>query len=122
MSVASIIEKQRWWQRKRKRTPVSAGETNDIQVRFMGDLPSIVGCRDMTVNLSPDNNVGDLLASLSESFGPAFTQRVFSGPNKLEHTVVIFVNGKNIDRHGGFAVRLGDGDVEVVMLPMFGGG
>ena len=76
----------------------------------------------MTVNLLPDNTVGDLLASLSQSFGPAFTQRVFSGPNKLEHTVVIFVNGENIDGHGGFAARLGDGDVEVVMLPMFGGG
>jgi molybdopterin converting factor small subunit len=96
--------------------------TVDVQVSFMGDLPSVVGRRDMTVTLPQDNTVGDLLASLSESFGTAFTHRVFSGPDKLEHTILVFVNGQNIKEHGGFAARLGDGDVEVVMLPMFGGG
>ena len=96
--------------------------TIDVQVRFMGDLPSVVGRRDMTVTLPRDNTVGDLMASLSESFGTAFTQRVFSGPDKLEHTIIIFVNGENIDGQGGFAARLGTGNVEVVMLPMFGGG
>ena len=96
--------------------------TIDVQVRFMGDLPSVVGCRDMTVTLPRDDTVGDLLASLSESFGTAFTRRVFSAPDKLQHTVIIFVNGENIDGHGGFAARLGEGHVEVVMLPMFGGG
>ncbi len=96
--------------------------TIDVQVRFMGDLPSVVGCRDLTVTLPRDNTVGDLLASLSESFGTAFTDRVFSAPDKLQHTVVIFVDGRNIDGHGGFATRLGEGRVEVVMLPIFGGG
>ncbi len=96
--------------------------TIDVQVTFMGDLPSVVGRRDMTVTLPRDNTVGDLMASLSESFGTAFTDRVFSGPDKLEHTIFVFVNGEHIDGHGGFAARLGEGDVEVVMLPMFGGG
>ncbi len=94
----------------------------DIQVRFMGDLPSVVGRRDMTVSLPSDNTIGDLLASLSRSFGTAFSHRVFAGPDKLEHTVLVFVNGENINGQGGFAARLGAGNVEVIMLPMFGGG
>ncbi len=94
----------------------------DVQVRFMGDLPSVVGRRDMTMSLPRDNTIGDLLASLSQQFGTAFSHRVFAGPDKLEHTVLIFVNGENINGHGGFAAGLGAGNVEVIMLPMFGGG
>ena len=99
-----------------------AGSTVDVLVRFIGDLPSIVGQRDVTVTLPEGKTVGDLLASLSARFGDAFTDRVFSGPAKLQHTMVVFVNGQNIKDRGGFAVKLGTGDVEVVMLPMFGGG
>ena len=94
----------------------------DVQVRFMGDLPAVVGRREVMVSLSEGETVGDLLGFLSERFGKAFTDRVFSGPGKLQHTMVIFVNGENIDKRGGFAVKLGTGAVEVVMLPMFGGG
>ncbi len=111
-----------WWRRIRSKAKTSQQPIIDVQVRFMGDLPSVVGRRDMTVTLPRDNTVGDLLASLSESFGTAFTHRVFSRPDKLEHTIVVFVNGENIDRHGGLSACLGEGNVEVVMLPMFGGG
>ncbi len=111
-----------WWRRIRGKATTPKEPVIDVQVRFMGDLPSVVGRRDMIVTLPRDNTVGDLLASLSKSFGAAFTSRVFARPDKLEHTVVVFVNGENIDGHGGFATRLGEGDVEVVMLPMFGGG
>lgn len=88
----------------------------------MGDLPVIVGQRNLTVAMPEDGTIGGLLAALSESLGDAFTSRVFSGPNKLQHTMLVFVNGENIADCGGFAAKLGDGDVELVMLPMFGGG
>ena len=88
----------------------------------MGDLPALIGRRNLTVNLPEGSTVGDLLASFSKSYGDAFTHRVFSGPSALHHYIVIFVNGQNIKELGGIAARLGDSDVEVVMLPMFEGG
>ena len=35
---------------------------------------------------------------------------------------VVFVDGENIKDRGGLAATLGTGDVEVIMLPMLGGG
>jgi molybdopterin synthase sulfur carrier subunit len=93
-----------------------------VRVRFMGDLIAVVGRRTLEVDLPAGCTVGDLLASLSESYGEAFTSRVFAGPAKLEHTILVFVDGESIEEQDGLATKLKDGEVEVIMLPMFGGG
>jgi hypothetical protein len=103
--------------------PMTAeGSTIDVPVRFMGDLPAIIGRRDLVVTLPEGSRVGDLLASLSASYGDDFTSRVFSGPAKLHHYMLVFVGGEDIKGLGGIAAGLCDGEVEVIMLPMFDGG
>lgn len=101
-----------------------AGEasTPDIRVTFMGELPSIVGQRSLQVALPQGATVSQLLASLSKTYGDNFRCRVFCAPEKLHHTMLIFVDGENIKERGGLAATLGTGDVEVIMLPMLGGG
>ena len=96
--------------------------TMDVRVKFMGDLPAVLGRRNLVVNLPEGSTVGDLLAFLSKSYGEPFVCRVFSSPGTLHHYMVLFLNGRNIKEVGGFAARLGDSEVEVVMLPMFEGG
>ena len=96
--------------------------TMDVRVRFMGDLPAVTGQRETMVTLHDGNTVGDLLACLSKRYGNAFASRVFSGPAKLHHTILIFVNGENIKGLGSLTAELADSEVEVIMLPMFGGG
>lgn len=96
--------------------------TITVRVKFMGDLPSITGQRSLRVTLPQGGTVADLFASLSGSYGSDFTRRVFSGPARLRHTMLVFVDGENIKQRGGLAARLGDSEVEVIMLPMFGGG
>ena len=105
-------------------TETLAGETltRDIRVRFMGDLPAITGTRDLHLTVPGESTVGGLFETLSELYGEAFTSRVFAGPAELQHTVLVFVDGEDIKEQDGFATRLGDGGVEVIMLPMFGGG
>jgi molybdopterin converting factor small subunit len=93
-----------------------------IRVKFMGDLPAVTGQRQIEVELPKGSNLGDLLAWLSNTYGEAFVSRVFSGPAKLEHTVLLFVDGENVKGPESFDVKLGDSEVDVVMLPMFGGG
>ena len=90
-------------------------------VKFMGDLVQIASRRELDVALSPDGTVGDLLAVMSEMFGAAFTDRVFCASGKLQHTVLIFVDEEDIKYRGGLTARIGAG-VEILMLPMFGGG
>lgn len=98
------------------------GSTIDVPVRFMGDLPAVIGRRHVVVTLPEGSRVGDLLASLSASYGDDFTSRVFAAPAKLHHTMLVFVDGENIKGQGGIAADLCDGEVEVIMLPMFDGG
>ncbi len=93
-----------------------------VDVRFMGDLPAVVGRRKLQVDLPAGCTVGDLLSSLSERYGEAFRTRVFAGPGELHHYMLVFVGGENIVDQDRMATKLGNGEVEVIMLPMFGGG
>jgi len=101
---------------------VMDGSTIAVSVKFMGDLRALFRQRDLVVPLPKGSTVGDLLASLSSSYGEAFTCRVFSGSGKLHHYMLLFLNGENIKELGGLAARLEDSAVEIVMLPMFEGG
>lgn len=104
------------------KTNVSKQSTPAVRVTFMGELPSIVGQRSLQVDLPEGATVGELLESLSKAYGDKFTCRAFCAPGKLHHTMLIFVDGENIKQRGGLAATLGAGEVEVIMLPMFGGG
>lgn len=94
----------------------------EVSVSFMGELPAIVGGRSVCVTLPPDSTVRDLLAKLCTSYGETFACQIFSAPETLRQTMLVFVDGENIKGRGGLAAPLGAGQVEVIMLPMFGGG
>ena len=96
--------------------------TLSVRVAFMGELPSLVGRRNLQASLPQGATVADLLEFLSATYGDAFTCRVFCSSGILHHTMLIFVDGENIKERGGLAAKLGDSEVEVIMLPMFGGG
>ncbi len=93
-----------------------------VRVKFMGDLPSLIGQRELGVTLPEGATVGDLLESLSRTYGDAFTCWAFSSPGKLRHTMLIFVDGQNIKLRGGLGAQLGNSEVEVIMLPIIAGG
>jgi molybdopterin converting factor small subunit len=94
----------------------------DVRIKFMGDLPAVIGQRSLELELPAGNTVGDLFALLSERYGEAFTSRVFSRPAKLHHYMLVFVDGENIKDSGGLDAKLGNSQVDVVMLSMFVGG
>lgn len=93
-----------------------------VRVRFMGDLPSLIGQRDIVVTLPEGSTVADLMSDLSATYGDAFTARVFSSPTKLHHYVLLFVDGQNIKQLDDLATKLNNSTAEIIMLPMFGGG
>jgi hypothetical protein len=93
-----------------------------INVKFMGDLRALLRRGSLTVNLPRGSTVGDLFNSLSGDYGEPFASRVFTQSGALQHYVLVFLNGQNIKDVGGLAAGLGDGEVEIMMLPMFEGG
>ena len=93
-----------------------------VNVKFMGDLRALLRRRTVTVKLPQGSTVGDLFASLSGDYGEPFASRVFTQSGALQHYVLVFLNGQNIKDVGGLAAGLGEGEVEIMMLPMFEGG
>jgi len=93
-----------------------------VRMKFMGDLTTIIGQRNLELEMPAESTVRDLFASLSKTYGEAFTARVFSNPTKLHHYILIFIDGESIKGQGALDAKLGKGEVDVVMLPMFGGG
>lgn len=103
---------------------ISMAEEIGIRVRFMGDLRAVVQSADLRLSLPKGTRVGELLKSLAETYGDPFAKWLFNGSGALEHSILVFVNGENIQDIGGLSVGLGEqGDqVEIIMLPMFEGG
>ena len=93
-----------------------------VQVKFMGDLPAVIGQRSLELEMPAGSTVRGLLASLSKTYAEAFTARVFATPAKLHHYILVFVDGEHLTPRNTLDAPLGNGEVDVVMLPMFGGG
>ena len=95
-----------------------------IHVKFMGDLPALLGTRRLELALKPGATVSDLLDALTERYGDDFRNRVYCSPGVLRQAMVIFVAGVNINVRGGLSSPLteADGEVEVVRLPVIVGG
>jgi hypothetical protein len=93
-----------------------------VRIKFMGDLPAVIGQRCLEIAMPAGSTVRVLLASVSNTYGEAFAARVFSSPAKLHHYILIFVDGEHVATRRALDAQLGDGEVDVVMLPTFGGG
>jgi len=93
-----------------------------VRIKFMGDLRAIVGKQETTANVPQGSTVKDLLASLSDSYGERFRSRVLNPMGNLEHYVLVFLNGTNIREMSGLETILREGELELMMLPMFEGG
>ena len=94
-----------------------------IKVRFMGDLPAVVGGRDTMVSVPQGSTIGDLVTSLCDHYGEGLRCRVVSQSGTLHHDILIFLNGENIQEIGELEARLeGNSEMEIIMLPAFEGG
>ncbi len=94
-----------------------------IKVSFLGELRSIVKRREMEVTLTDGSTVRALMEYLRESFREAFDGRVFDENGNVYRHVSIFVDGKSLDKASGLDTRFdGNGEVDVLILPVFEGG
>lgn len=102
-------------------------ETTRVNVHLAGDLRGLIGERTLALELPNGSTVRDVFASLSSRYGEPFSARVFTNAGTLEHTIAVFVDGRNIQRHGGLETALTPDesaarDVEIFMLPIIEGG
>ena len=76
----------------------------------------------MEVAPSEATTVSDLLAFLSNQLGVAFNRLIYREDGDLYPHVSIFVNGKDFKSIAGLETRLEDGDIDILIVPVYGGG
>lgn len=101
--------------------------TTQVNVHLAGDLRGLIGERTLALELPNGSTVRDVFTSLSSRYGEPFSVRVFTNAGALEHTIAVFVDGRNIQRQGGLDTALrpdepAASDVEIFMLPIIEGG
>jgi len=62
------------------------------------------------------------LHGLSTKLGDGFSRLVFREDGELYPHVSIFVNGKDFKSLDGLETRLEDGDIDILIVPVYGGG
>ena len=93
-----------------------------VKVKFMGDIVSAFGKREIELPMPGGSNLDDLLKHLCNSYGETFSNSVFNAAGGLLPNLVVFVNGEDIKSLKGLETPISDGEVEVVVLPIFEGG
>lgn len=76
----------------------------------------------MQVSLAEGNTVEGLLKHLCQELGQPFAARLFDSDGSLYDHVAVFVNSKNIREEEGLKTMLTDGNVDVMILPVWDGG
>ncbi len=93
-----------------------------VKVNFLGEIRSVVKRRDVEVALEDGSTVNDLLDVLSRQLGDGFNRQVFAADGALFPHVSIFINGSDAKNLSGLETRLTGGEVDVLILPTYGGG
>jgi molybdopterin synthase sulfur carrier subunit len=88
-------------------------------VKYFADIRKLSGREQQQFNGAAPT-VRELLEALSDQHGAAFRQRVFEGGG-MSNTLIVFVNGSNVEHLAGIETTLGPDDV-VAIFPMVAGG
>jgi len=90
-------------------------------VKFFTALREIVGKKEEEFEFSKGTTIRELLKHLSESYGQAFKEYIYSERGRVKSHLEFLVNGKSITTMKGFETKLDDGD-KIAIIPPIGGG
>jgi molybdopterin synthase sulfur carrier subunit len=88
-------------------------------VKYFADIRQLSG-REQQRYDGAAPTIRELLRALSDQHGAAFRRRVLDGDG-ISSTLIVFVNGQNIEHLRGIETPLGPDDV-VAIFPMIAGG
>jgi len=90
-----------------------------VLIKYFADIRKLTGVEQQPWTKA-EPTLRSLLKDLAVQHGPAFEERMFKG-DRISSTVIIMVNGRNIEHLNGLETPLAPDDV-VVIFPMVAGG
>jgi hypothetical protein len=88
----------------------------------MGELKRWAGRGELDLELPPGSTIGELAGKLFSLCGDTFAQRALTTEGAFQPHVAIFIDGVQIGRLDGTKTVLSEGQVELMLLPMYEGG
>lgn len=93
-----------------------------VKVVLRGELRRLAGRREADLLLPARSTVRTLARELAAVCEPAFAERVLTKDGDLQSQVAVFLNGAQLPETRDGATYLTDGQVELMLVPMFEGG
>ena len=91
-----------------------------MKVRLFATLRSVVGAKEVEVDVEPGDSVRRVLERLAAAH-PALGERMLDGDGRLQSSVNVLVNGRNIKFLRGLNSTIRESD-RVALFPPVGGG
>lgn len=91
-----------------------------MRVRVFGTLRQFVGAKEIDLDLAPGDTIHHLVAKISVAY-PVLENKIVDGEGKLQGSINILVNGRNIRFLDDLDSVLQAGD-ELALFPAVGGG
>lgn len=91
-----------------------------IRVRFFGDLRKNIDKRWMTVEVTQDSTLLELISNIAKNLDSSLLDKLVE-KNAVRSEIRILVNGRNIIYLNKLDTKLSDGDI-VAIMPIAGGG
>lgn len=93
-----------------------------VKVLLMGELRRLAGRREADLRLPARSTIHTLARELGAVCDPAFAESVLTKDGHLQSHVAVFMNGAQLPEPRDGATYLGDGQVELMLVPMYEGG
>lgn len=93
-----------------------------VKVVLLGELRRLAGRREADLLLPARSTVHTLARELGAVCEPAFAERVLTQDGDLQSHVAVFLNGAQLPETRDGATYLADGQVELMLVPMYEGG
>ncbi|MEM3553106.1 MAG: ubiquitin-like small modifier protein 1 [Candidatus Bathyarchaeia archaeon] len=92
-----------------------------VKLKLYGDLKAKANKNEIEFNMLEGAKVKDLLLIISKEFNEEFKEALLDSSGKLKPTIIMLVNGRNIDFINKLETQLTDGDVVSLVPAVFGG-
>ena len=93
----------------------------DIKIMFLSTLADIIGETEISISISENKNISQLLTVLFSKFGRIFRKTIADSNENLNKYIIISLNGKDIRSLDNLNTIIHHGDV-VSFLPAIAGG
>ncbi|MBS7655620.1 MoaD/ThiS family protein [Candidatus Bathyarchaeota archaeon] len=92
-----------------------------VKLKLYGDLKAKANKSEIELSMPKGSKVRDLLFIISKNFNEEFKEALLNSSGKLKPTIIMLVNGRNIDFINKLETQLADGDIISLVPAVFGG-